>query len=207
MANTNTMMMGTMTTGAASTTTIVAAMGGMGGMSGGNGCKISMLWNWYTVDACFISSSWRVTSAGMFAASCIGTILLSICLEILRRSVKEYDTYLIRTHTDNYVSLGSSGGGRGEGSHSPNKGPAGVAFPLPIGYRPSLLQQTLRALLHMLQFAVAYFIMLLAMYYNGYIIICIFIGIFLGAFFFQWETLGRRSSSSGATGEATVCCG
>lgn len=31
----------------------------------------------------------------------------------------------------------------------------------------------------------------LAMYYNGYIIICIFIGAFLGAFIFQWEKLGR----------------
>ena len=30
----------------------------------------------------------------------------------------------------------------------------------------------------------------LAMYYNGYIIICIFIGAYLGSFIFQWETLG-----------------
>jgi hypothetical protein len=29
----------------------------------------------------------------------------------------------------------------------------------------------------------------LAMYYNGYIIICIFIGAFLGSFLFQWEQL------------------
>ena len=28
------------------------------------------------------------------------------------------------------------------------------------------------------------------MYYNGYIIICIFLGAFLGAFVFQWESLG-----------------
>ena len=29
------------------------SMGGMGGMDMGSGkCKISMLWNWYTVDAC-----------------------------------------------------------------------------------------------------------------------------------------------------------
>lgn len=27
------------------------------------------------------------------------------------------------------------------------------------------------------------------MYYNGYIIICIFIGAFLGSFVFQWEML------------------
>jgi hypothetical protein len=32
-----------------------SGMGGMGGMDGGMGgasCKISMLWNWYTIDAC-----------------------------------------------------------------------------------------------------------------------------------------------------------
>lgn len=56
--------------------------------------------------------------------------------------------------------------------------------------RPTLIEQLIRAALHMLQFAVAYFIMLLAMYFNGYIIICIFIGAFLGAFIFSWEPLG-----------------
>lgn len=54
-------------------------------------------------------------------------------------------------------------------------------------YRPSPMEQVTRALLHMLQFAVAYFIMLLAMYFNGYIIICIFIGAFLGSLIFSWE--------------------
>lgn len=54
-------------------------------------------------------------------------------------------------------------------------------------YRPSPVEQIVRALLHMLQFAVAYFIMLLAMYFNGYIIICIFIGAFLGSLIFSWE--------------------
>ncbi|KAL9003786.1 MAG: hypothetical protein Q9188_003366 [Gyalolechia gomerana] len=52
---------------------------------------------------------------------------------------------------------------------------------------PTVLQQAIRALIHMLQFAVAYFIMLLAMYYNGYIIICIIIGAYLGSFIFSWE--------------------
>ena len=54
-------------------------------------------------------------------------------------------------------------------------------------YRPSLVEHSVRSLLHMVQFAVAYIIMLLAMYFNGYIIICIFIGAFLGAFIFSWE--------------------
>lgn len=56
-------------------------------------------------------------------------------------------------------------------------------------YRPSPVEQIIRALMHMLQFAVAYIIMLLAMYFNGYIIICIFIGAFLGSLIFSWEPI------------------
>ncbi|KLU81392.1 hypothetical protein MAPG_00482, partial [Magnaporthiopsis poae ATCC 64411] len=51
----------------AATGTAGMGSGGGGGHSMGGGCKISMLWNWYTIDTCFIASSWRVTSAGMFA--------------------------------------------------------------------------------------------------------------------------------------------
>ena len=66
--------------------------------------------------------------------------------------------------------------------------------------RPTLLQQMLRAALHVVQFAVAYFIMLLAMYFNGYIIICILIGAFMGAFLFSWDLAGHGEEVSG-------CCG
>lgn len=40
------------------------------------------------------------------------------------------------------------------------------------------------------------------MYYNGYIIICILIGAFIGAFAFSWD-LGTNDAET----EATVCCG
>lgn len=56
-------------------------------------------------------------------------------------------------------------------------------------YRPSVTEQVVRAFLHLVQFAVAYFVMLLAMYYNGYIIICIFIGAFVGSLIFSWEPI------------------
>lgn len=59
--------------------------------------------------------------------------------------------------------------------------------------RPTLIQQLIRAGLHMITFAVAYFVMLLAMYYNGYFIICILIGAFIGAFIFSWETVGAAN--------------
>jgi len=40
-----------------------------------------MLWNWYTLDACFLSPAWQITSHAAFAATCIG---------------KEFDSYVLR---------------------------------------------------------------------------------------------------------------
>lgn len=132
-----------------------------------------MLWNWNTVDSCFISSSWHVTSRGMFAGSCIGVLLLVMLLELLRRMVKEYDALLVRKHSTNNNNGGGSyvaaAAGRthqaalesGESKeHGLNVQPAGA---VPSGrFRPTVLEQAVRALLHMCQFAVAYFVMLYA---------------------------------------------
>lgn len=209
---------GTMTqTMAAAATTAMGDMdmSGGGGMDHGmdmgmGGCKVSMLWNWDTIDTCFISESWHVTSRGMFAGSCIGVVLLVIALEFLRRSVKEFDRYLIRQHVAAHQNRGSSGPSGGSCSGVDEVGAAGSihskdkeaqacaatasgprrAGPCAIPpFRPTVLQQAIRALLHMVQFAVAYFVMLLAMYYNGYLIICIFIGAYLGSFIFHWESV------------------
>ncbi|CAJ2502432.1 Uu.00g098260.m01.CDS01 [Anthostomella pinea] len=344
-----------------------------------------MLWNWNTIDTCFLSSSWHVKSSSMFAGSCIGVVLLTLLLEFLRCAVKEFDRYLIRKHSaapvassarsnpgdtkgkevptisaradkgkeiatksgtaveekevaptsasadmpilgreiattsgtavvytsgtadedkkavrvsstiDQHVTTSATGhekkGGvttsataslpaysRGSWSttsaiagkdkevatrsgtadedkeavrvsstidqritsatgyakkegvttsataHMPansrsggpmtsatadkdkevftTSAPAHMPTNLRKGFRPNLLEQVIRALLHTLQFALAYFVMLLAMYYNGYIIISIFIGAYLGAFLFHWEILNE-----GATEQATVHCG
>ncbi|KAK4656338.1 Copper Transporter integral membrane protein that functions in high affinity copper transport [Podospora pseudocomata] len=150
-------------------TAAAAAAGGGHGHGGGTGCKISMLWNWNTIDSCFISSSWKITSNQMFGGSCVGVLLLAITMEALRRLTKEYDRYLVKKHREALA-----------GQHNVD---------VTQGYRPKIWEQAVRAALHMVQFAVGYFIMLLAMYYNGYIIICIFLGAYLGSFMFHWEPL------------------
>ncbi|CAO2654304.1 Nn.00g110370.m01.CDS01 [Neocucurbitaria sp. VM-36] len=171
-----------------------------------------MMWNWYTIDSCFIARSWHVTSKGMFAGSCIGVILLVIALEFLRRAGKEYDRFIVAQHTKSLASAGvtaSSASSDNGASKQPATNPAAACVPFVTSkFRPSVLQQAIRALLHMLQFAVAYFVMLLAMYYNGYIIICIFIGAYLGYFIFGWESLNVGQGGKDRMQEnATVCCG
>ncbi|KAJ5834623.1 hypothetical protein N7447_000649 [Penicillium robsamsonii] len=234
----------------------------MDGMSMGGSCKISMLWNWYTVDACFLAKSWHVTSRGMFAGSCIGVICLVLSLELLRRLGREYDSFIVRrarlrrlympgsstaqsvsnvplrseedttkppsnccgnTETDatffnadddliTPVSGTPQNGSKKQASAASANAMRDVGTQrierqdvMLAPYRPSLVEHTLRSLLHMAQFAVAYIIMLLAMYFNGYIIICIFIGAFLGAFIFSWEPVNLNKESDATS--VTKCCG
>ncbi|KAF2720956.1 Ctr copper transporter [Polychaeton citri CBS 116435] len=183
-------------------------MGGMDmGEHGGHTCKISMLWNWNTIDSCFIARSWHVQSTGAFAGTCIGMILLVMVMEALRRASKEYDAYIVlsrsrsvtgvrRKTSDDQAVLTNNAGIPKTATSSTNPLEV-VSVPFrsqqaPPSFRPNVFQQSIRALLHMLQFAVAFFVMLMAMYYNGYVIICIFIGAFLGTFVFNWTSIATR---------------
>ncbi|POS78212.1 ctr copper transporter [Diaporthe helianthi] len=90
-----------------------------------------------------------------------------------------------------------------EGISVVTSGESGCSAP----FRPNLWQQMMRALFHAAQFTVAYFVMMLAMNYNGYIIISIMVGAYFGSFIFSWETLweGPRSNTS-VSEEPTICC-
>lgn len=110
----------------------------------------------------------------MFGGSCIGVICLVISLEFLRRAQREFDGYVARrqqrtmpaARTQDDSTLYSS-------EHSSKQAVSNATSAQePVAQRSlSMLEllpaQIVRSLLHMIQFAVAYFIMLLAMYYNG----------------------------------------
>ncbi|KAI0170012.1 Ctr-domain-containing protein [Hypoxylon sp. FL1284] len=169
----------------------------------GTSCKISMLWNWNTIDACFLSESWQIRSSGGFAGLCIGIVLLVVLLEFLRRAARIYDQQLVRKQQKKASALAAT---VANGSSETANGALIADKPFSLApCRPNLWQQAIRALLHTLHFALAYWIMLLAMYYNGYIIICIFIGAFIGFYAFQWEHIGPPTGSdSGMIGRRDV---
>lgn len=116
-----------------------------------------MMWNWNTIHACFISPSWHVTSRGMFAGSCIGVILLAMLLELLRRSIKEYDRFLVRQHHARSLDAAAAAS---SSCCKPGDAAEGAACAVVPPFRPNVWQQGARASLHMAQFAVAYFLML-----------------------------------------------
>ncbi|OTA52037.1 Ctr-domain-containing protein [Hypoxylon sp. EC38] len=175
------------------------AMGGIGNTNMANSsCRISMLWNWETIDACFLSESWHIKSNGAFAGLCIGVVLLVILLELLRRLAQIYDQYLINRHRKTTNALTA----RAVNSSTDTANGALIVKEItptlvsPVSFRPNFWQQAIRAFIHTLHFALAYWIMLLAMYYNGYIIICIIIGAFIGFFMFQWRRISPRDSEA-----------
>ncbi|EGS23688.1 putative high affinity copper protein [Thermochaetoides thermophila DSM 1495] len=198
--------------------------GDHGGSDDSAACKISMLWNWYTIDACFLSKSWHIKSHGAFAATCIGVVFMVITLEALRRLGKEYDEYIQRQFAARVallsqgVSSNTSAPSCGAGGTTNSSSSTGEALaPQTVTFRASPLQQFIRALIHAATFGLAYIVMLLAMYYNGYIIFSILIGALLGKFLCDWMSktvvIGGSQANKGVvtppTGieEPTVCCG
>ncbi|TLD31310.1 hypothetical protein PspLS_01704 [Pyricularia sp. CBS 133598] len=164
---------------------------------GAEDCQISMLWNWNTVGACFLSETWFVRTEGMMVVSCVGAMLLTATLELCRRGGREFDNLLASQIRQSVLSTAVDTSSRRV-----------------VTMRASLLQQFLRSLLHAITFAVAYIVMLLAMYFNGYILISIFLGAGLGKFLTDWlvvqVVMGEdgKTDCRGATGvqETTVCC-
>ncbi|KAK0632617.1 Tctr2 protein [Immersiella caudata] len=116
-----------------------------------------MFWNWNTVGACFISRTWRIQSASMFAGTCIAVVLFTIAHEGFRFLGRFYDRWALETF--------------GDGEYC----------------RPVVSMQLVRAGIFTLQVVTGYFLMLLAMYVNGYYLICIFLGSFIGFFAFHWD--------------------
>lgn len=128
-------------------------------------------------------------------------------LEFLRRLGREYDQFIIRQEAGSIDKIDSSvlastSNSRYEAvdeenipakSTSSNQPAETVAVAGGGGRRRgralgiSFFHHLVRTLLHTAQFVVAYIVMLLAMYYNGYVIICIFLGAFLGALAFGWD--------------------
>ncbi|WFD35571.1 copper transporter complex subunit Ctr4 [Malassezia cuniculi] len=160
--------------------------------------SMAMIGNWNTIGTCFLASSWYNSDIAKFAGSCIGIAFWVILTECIRRWSREYDRYIIRTATQQAREAYAA-------SQTQDPESRGFSALLSRGYfgdsgvlrlRPTLIQQALRALLYAIQFTSAYLIMLIAMTYNGYVLLSIILGAMVGYFFSTWDTLGTITLDS-----------
>ncbi|KAJ7621098.1 Ctr copper transporter family-domain-containing protein [Roridomyces roridus] len=142
-------------------------------------CKMSMFWNWDTVDSCFITEQWHVQTTRQYAGTLIGVFLLVVVLEAFRRMSRAYDGFILRRYKDR---VGQS-----------NK-----------EFRPSLFQHLLRSLFYLVQFSAAYLLMLAAMTHNGGLILAIFSGAFAGFLFFGRDTVPGSTALSVESSEYPI---
>lgn len=147
----------------------------------------------------------------MFAATCIGVVLLVMLVEFFRRIGKEYESFITRQCRRQAVVYRNKPALRRCGLEANDATPGHQT----VTFRVTMAQQAIRALIHAITFAGAYISMLLAMYYNGFIIISIFIGAGLGKFLCDWMVVkvdltaveeGGFKRSSRIEETTTVCC-
>ncbi|KAI1746100.1 ctr copper transporter [Xylaria scruposa] len=176
----------------------------------GDSCSTHMLWNWNTIGACFFAESWQIKTQGAMAATCIGVFLLVIVLEFVRRVGKEYDQFILRQfqhHMDAQAAMAKS---QKDCCSEESKTDRHIVM-----FRASPIQQAIRSFIHAVAFGIAYILMLIAMAFNGYVIIVIIIGAGFGKFVCDWMT--QKVIVGGTTNtpmknlesseEATMCCG
>ncbi|KAH7336325.1 Ctr copper transporter family-domain-containing protein [Rhexocercosporidium sp. MPI-PUGE-AT-0058] len=176
---------------------------GMGmSMGGSSGCKLSMLLNWHTIDACFLSSIFHIRSSFTFFIACLGAFLLVISLEFLRRFQREFDRHLRKRNeflqAKAYVlpeEIEEKLLDKGTDAEKPRQ--KGLVV---------MLEQLLRGMIHVVQFSVSYCIMLLFMYSNGYIIISILVGALVGFALFTRDTLYSSRDTKTYDEMEKTCC-
>ncbi|GAA6041435.1 hypothetical protein JCM8097_005249 [Rhodosporidiobolus ruineniae] len=175
--------------------------GDMGSGTADHACKINMLWNWYTIDACFLSEQWHVRSIGGYVGTLIGVFLMVVALEGVRRLGREYDrsiraAYYKREERALLALAKNTSGGSSKVDEIAKAAP----------FRPSMREHLIRSILYGIQFGTAYILMLLAMYFNGGIIFAIILGGFAGYALFARDTAGTAEVDDSAAARGECCC-
>ncbi|WPK25794.1 hypothetical protein PUMCH_003125 [Australozyma saopauloensis] len=178
-----------------------------------NTCKISMLWNWYTIDSCFIARSWHVKSKGAFAGSCVGVFFLVVVSQWLHRFAREYDAALMSSKVRQYGDEDTKNDSVST-ARSANGNPMLAAFSHKWFVTPKSLggiyatpfEHLVRCVLFTLEWGLSYMIMLLFMYYNGYIIISCILGAFFGRLFFTYNEPLNCTTINDSLENDRKCC-
>lgn len=166
------------------------------GSSPEHACKISMLWNWYTIDSCFIARSWHVRTKGMFAGTCIGVFLMVFFSQWLARVAKEFDKAVDSQRVVRSFPLESDSSVDKSGDYCAPRAQKAKTIDQPILYtlshrwlfqpaNVSFVNHVIKCGLFTIQWGLSYLIMLLFMYYNGYVIISCILGAFFGKMAFS----------------------
>ncbi|KAL1681782.1 Ctr copper transporter family-domain-containing protein [Schizophyllum commune] len=182
--------------------------GGHGGhdMPMGPMCSMNMLWNTQIIDTCIVFPSWHISSHTQFVLSCIAVAALGVLYEYLRAVQTAVDVRVAR------ALAGSKGKTRARsGSRTPDGEPEEAG--LLSGRRARRANETpvppapraLRAILYGLIVFLSFFLMLVFMTYNAYLILAVVVGAALGHYIFG-GTMNIDAILNSASGGKSMAC-
>ncbi|TIA62930.1 Ctr copper transporter [Aureobasidium pullulans] len=154
--------------------------GGMdhGGMDHGDMCNMNMLFTWDTNNLCIVFKSWRVTSTMSLIWSLLGVVILTAGYELIRELSRRYEAKVQREIDD----LPNDG----EGSSLLASGRSAADA--------HAKSKTIKAAFYAVQVFYSFFIMLLFMTYNGWIMLSVAVGAFVGYLVFGNSTVTKSAA-------------
>ncbi|KAJ7785116.1 Ctr copper transporter [Mycena maculata] len=143
-------------------------------------CSMNMLWNTQIVDTCIIFRSWHISSTATFLLSCAAIMSLAVFYEGLRAFQKRLDTRIALELANAAPTTGTI--------RLPDAEDADLLTERRIpdaGTPVPLFQRLLRATLYGISVFLSFFLMLVFMTYNAYLILATVLGAALGHFLFS----------------------
>ncbi|KAF2201463.1 Ctr copper transporter [Delitschia confertaspora ATCC 74209] len=153
--------------------------GGHGDMDMGGKCNMNMLFTWSTKGLCIVFSGWQITGTASLIFSLLAIVLMTAGYEAVREASRRYDE-----HTRKLVE------GRRGGDDLTNGVPEESSSLLGSGRISSSSAneqkfKIVKATLYAVQVFYSFFIMLLFMTYNGWVMLSVAIGAFIGYLLFS----------------------
>ncbi|KAJ4170475.1 copper transpport protein [Fusarium falciforme] len=146
---------------------------GHGGMDHGDGgmkdmCSMNMLFTWDTKNLCIVFRQWHIRSTSSLVFSLVAVILLAVGYEALRSLSRRYEEAL-----DKRVR----------------------ATPRQNQEQADQRAHLIKAVLYALQNFYAFMLMLVFMTYNGWVMISVSLGAFIGYVFFGHRTSATKDNA------------
>ncbi|KAK8163091.1 ctr copper transporter family protein [Phyllosticta citrichinensis] len=154
--------------------------GGHGGMDMGKGhkCNMNMLFTWDTTDLCIVFRGWHITGTLSLLLSLVAVALLCAGYEGVREVSRRYE-----------ASIAARQKVKDDGPGLPDRQARGGPWTARDEKRATIV----KGVLYAVQVFYSFFIMLLFMTYNGWIMLAVAVGAFIGYVVFGNATSATKS--------------
>jgi copper transporter 1 len=180
-----------------------------GDMDMGNKCSMNMLFTWSFKNLCIVFPRWHITGIATLIVSLLVIVLLSACYEAVRNLARRYEVSLAQRLKAYMGPVAADGEIADESATTPRSAaPAAIDAPInDVSRRNETSSQlivgrdgkkalerkgrVILAALYAVQVFYSFFIMLLFMTYNGWIMLAVTVGAFIGYLVFGESTAAK----------------